>query len=90
MDETTYRGKRQELVEKYPLVMSSNFLRGVRIAVALVGVVMVKIVSGSLPFYRNKCLYDNVQAEFHPIQRHFQSEGTSIAIEVLMILSGTF
>ena len=86
MDEATYAQKRQALVDKNPKIMSPQFLRGVRIAIGLFSLVMVKIVSGALPFYRNKCLYDNIQNSFQPWQRYFQQDTELIVAEIFIFI----
>ena len=88
MDRETYIKKRQDLVNQYPRVMSPGFMRGVRIGIGLISIFAVKIVSGSLPFYRNKCLYDNILEGFQPFQKKFQTKASVITIEVLILLIG--
>jgi hypothetical protein len=90
MDRETYIKKRQELVSKYPRVMSPGFMRGVRIGLGLISIFVVKLVSGSLPFYRNKCLYDNILEGFQPFQKNFQNKSSVIAIETLILLIGNW
>ena len=88
MDRETYIKKKTELTNKYPRVMSPGFMRGVRIGIGLISIFVVKLVSGSLPFYRNKCLYDNILEGFQPFQKNFQNESSVLTIEVLLLLIG--
>lgn len=88
MDRETYIKKRKELVDKHPRVMTPGFMRGVRIGLGVFALFMVKVVSGSLPFYRNKCLYDNVIDRFQPLQKYFQNKSTVVAVEVILFALG--
>ena len=48
MDRETYHTKREELVRKYPLYMSKNWLRATRLFFILVLLVLVKISVSTL------------------------------------------
>ena len=78
--------KRKELEEKYPKVLNPKFLFTVRVIIALIALLSVKVVSGTLPFYRNKCLYDNVQASFQHLQIHFNSDAVIIFVELMILI----
>ena len=86
MDIDTYMEKRKELELQNPRIMHPHFLRGTRIAIGLLAIVLVKVVSGSLPFYRNKCLYDNIQLYFQPLQKHFQSTSAVLTVELFIFI----
>jgi hypothetical protein len=89
MNKETYIKKKQELENKFPRIMHPKFLLVVRVVISLIGFLVIKVVSGALPFYRNKCLFDNIQAKFQPLQSYLSQPSQIILVECFILFAST-
>lgn len=86
MDEETYQRKRRELSSKYPVYLSSKWLRNTRIIFTVCLLILVKVTQSTLPIYDIKCLHDNVLESMEGLQNYFSNPNLVLSCEIILFV----
>ena len=87
MDEQTYKLKREELKQRYPVYLSQKWLRNSRIVFTVLLLILVKVTQSTLPVYDIKCVQDNVLESAVRVQRLFTSDSVILGFQYVLLIS---